>query len=75
MSGGHYDYFSFKLNSFIEEIKEEEQTKEEIKLTELLKDLSDVLYELEWWKSGDTGIKDFKKSYNKFKKKWLREAL
>jgi len=40
-------------------------------LDELINDLSNVLHDLEWWKSGDITEESFEKSWNAFKEKWF----
>ena len=37
----------------------------------LLKDLADLLYEEEWYHSGDTGKEDYENALRDFKKKWF----
>jgi hypothetical protein len=65
MSGGVFDY----LYNDIRDTYEDKM--EDIELNELILDLCDVLYELEWWKSGDTEEADYRKQVKKFKDKWL----
>ena len=65
MSGGYFDYAYLHLIPFKGNMEDEE-------MNELMEDLINLLYELEWYKSGDTGIEDYKKSLNDFKNKWIR---
>jgi len=65
MSGGSYDYVSFKL---AEQCVGRMNDKE---LDMLVKDLSDVLYALEWWVSGDSSEEKYRKAAAEFKKKWF----
>ena len=81
MSGGRFDYFYSKLNELIADIeydydlnKKIKLSTEERKLRKLLIDLSSLSHDYEWWKSGDNSEEDFIKSFNKFKRKWLKEA-
>ena len=81
MSGGRFDYFYSKLNEFIANIeydydlnKKIKLSTEERKLRKLLIDLSSLSHDYEWWKSGDNSEEDFIKSFNKFKRKWLKEV-
>lgn len=73
MSGGAFDYFYSRLNEVAEEIYQE-RTEEEKTLARLLKDLSEVMYALEWWRSGDTDRNDFVKVWQDFKENWLKEV-
>jgi len=79
--------FYDQLDDFIREMKKKKETKI---LSEILKDLSKVLHNWEWLENGDPAIlhdverwksetqdrrqRKFDKSFNKFKKKWLREV-
>ena len=72
MSGGAFEYFYYKLEE-IANLIYEHRSKEEIILSDLLRDLSEVLHDLEWYRSGDTDFEDFKKSFDKFKNKWLKK--
>jgi hypothetical protein len=79
MSGGRFDYFYSKLNELLADIEYDYDLNKKIKLSteerilkRLLTDLSSLLHDYEWWKSGDIDEKDFIKSFNKFKRKWLK---
>ena len=81
MSGGRFDYFYSKLNELIANIeydydlnKKIKLSKEERELKKLLIDLSSLFHDYEWWKSGDDLEEDFIKSFNKFKRKWLKKV-
>ena len=65
MSGGSYDYVSFKL---AEQCVGRMHDKE---LDMLVKDLSDVLHALEWWVSDDSSEEEYRKLAAEFKKKWF----
>ena len=41
-------------------------------LEALMKDIVELLHEREWYLSDDTGVDDWEKARDKFKKKWLR---
>lgn len=71
MSGGAFDYFYLRLEEFADQVYKERSEEEKI-IADLCRDLAKVLEDLEWYRSGDTGYKDFKKSFDKFKKKWLK---
>jgi hypothetical protein len=81
MSGGRFDYFYSKLNGMIGDMeydydlnKKRKLSAEERILKRLLTDLSSLLHDYEWWKSGDDLEEDFIKSFNKFKRRWLKEV-
>lgn len=67
MSGGSYDYISFKLD---EECSERMCDYE---MNDLIKDLIPVLHELEWWQSGDSLEEDYREELKKFKNKWFKQ--
>lgn len=65
MSGGSYGYISYTL-------KEEcEGRMYDAELDELIKDLAEVLHDLEWWQSGDTGEEKYRRTVRSFKAKWF----
>ena len=72
MSGGHFEYFQYKMQDVAEQICPRETTKEEKICGKLMKDFADVIHELDWWLSGDTGQEQFLAEFNKFQKKWLK---
>lgn len=72
MSGGHWDYIQFKTEEIANELNSE-LLKEEREFGLLLKDISQVLHDCDWWKSGDTSKDNFIKSWNRFKAKWFGE--
>lgn len=66
MSGGSYDYkYTVLENYYIGNVFD-------IELNEMLKDLTEVLHDLEWWQSSDISEKDYRKTVAKFKKKWFK---
>lgn len=65
MSGGSFDYMYSRIEDTYVGFMEDED------LNELMKDLCEVLHDLEWYKSCDVGEKDYKESVNKFKDKWF----
>ena len=80
MSGGRFDYFYLKLNGLIMDIKYDYDLNKKVKLSieerelkRLLIDLSSLFHDYEWWRGGDDSEEDFIKSFNKFKRKWLKE--
>lgn len=67
MSGGSYNYmYSAILHEYGGRVYDDEFDK-------LLHDLVKVLHDLEWWQSSDISESDYKKTLNKFKKKWLKD--
>lgn len=67
MSGGSYDYICYKL--------EEEcgGRMYDAEMNDLIKDLCEVLHDLEWWKSSDVSEEKYRNSLTEFKKKWFCE--
>lgn len=43
-------------------------------MEEMMKDLVDLLHDLEWWRSADSDEKRYRESVNKFKKKWFKQT-
>ena len=65
MSGGAYDYqYSVLENYYVGKMYD-------VELDKMVEDLSNVLYDLEWWQSGDCDEERYRKSLNKFKTKWF----
>lgn len=66
MSGGSYDYKSYVLEEYyVGKMYDTE-------LDEMLKDLIEVLHDVEWWQSCDISEEDYRETVNKFKKKWFK---
>ena len=65
MSGGSHNYICYKL--------EEECAGNmcDPEMDELIRDLCDVLHDLEWWHSGDTSETEYRTSVFNFKRKWF----
>ena len=65
MSGGSYNYEYYRI--------EEEYVGSmfDAELDEMMKDLVEVLHDVEWWKSGDIGEDDYRKTVKAFKAKWF----
>ena len=67
MSGGSYNYICYTLsNECLGAMYDEE-------MDDLIKDLCDVLHDLEWWHSGDSGEEDYRETVKKFKEKWFKQ--
>ena len=65
MSGGSYNYICYKLS---EECSDQMYDDE---MNDLIKDLVEVLHDLEWWQDGDTDEERYRKTLSEFKTKWL----
>jgi hypothetical protein len=65
MSGGSYNYIYSRL--------EDECANQmyDAEMNDLIKDLVEVLHDLEWWQSGDTSEERYRETLAKFKKKWF----
>lgn len=64
MSGGHYDYFCWKMDELDNEFRDKE-------IDDLWSDLKVLAKELEWWQSCDTSEEAYRKAVSKFKAKWF----
>lgn len=65
MSGGSYNYICYKLSD------ECEGRMYDAELDELIKDLAEVLHDLEWWQSADTDEERYRNTVRSFKTKWF----
>ena len=65
MSGGSYCYKYSDIEEFYVGMMYDEE------LNEMLKDLVDVLHDVEWWQSADIGEEDYRKTVKAFKDKWF----
>lgn len=65
MSGGSYNYIYDRLED------ECVGRMYDIELDDLVKDLCDVLHDLEWWQSCDIGEENYRDTVKKFKEKWF----
>ena len=66
MSGGSYSYIYSRLE------EECDGRMYDAEMNDLIKDLCDLLHDLEWWQSGDTSEEQYRKSLRKFKTKWFK---
>lgn len=65
MSGGSYDYGCFKLEElYVGAMYDDE-------MNEMMKDLYEVLHDVEWWQSSDIGEDAYRTTVEIFKKKWF----
>lgn len=67
MSGGSRNYFYRELEEQAGEMRDRE-------LDELVRDLSNVMHDLEWWESGDYGESAYREAVREFKHKWFGGA-
>ena len=65
MSGGQYGYIDSRLS------QECEGEMHDAEMDDLIKDLCEVLHDLEWWQSGDYSEDQYRETVFKFKKKWF----
>ena len=67
MSGGSYDYTYSKIEmEYVVQMYDEE-------LDDLMKDLVNVVHDLEWWQSGDYSEDKYRKTVKNFKDKWFKQ--
>ena len=66
MSGGSHNYIYSRLSH---ECEGEMHVAE---MNDLIKDLCEVLHDLEWWQSGDYSEDQYRKTVSEFKKKWFK---
>ena len=66
MSGGSYSYIFSRLSS------ECEGRMYDAEMNDLIRDLCDVLHDLEWWQSGDSSEDRYRNTLTKFKAKWFK---
>lgn len=81
MSGGHFDYlYSTVQDRLFNTWGDDEQNRRlalhknpfhDLEITEMVFDLCKLLYELEWYESGDTDEDDYEEERKKFRQKWL----
>lgn len=66
MSGGSYNYIYSRL------LDECEGKMYDAEMEDLIKDLCEVLHDLEWWQSGDSSESCYRDTLAKFKAKWFK---
>ena len=65
MSGGSYGYLCYQVeDEYVGAMYDPE-------LDEMMKDLSKLLHDLEWWRSADYGEDSYRKTVKEFKAKWF----
>jgi len=68
MSGGSYNYMYCRINDeYVDRMFDSQ-------LNSMMKDLVDVLHDLEWWQSCDSSEERYRDTVRKFKKKWFRQT-
>lgn len=66
MSGGSHDYICYKLS------EECVGRMYDTEMNDLVKDLCEVLHDLEWWQSGDYSEDQYRETLVEFKAKWFK---
>lgn len=66
MSGGSYDYIYSRLLDECENRMYDEE------MNDLVKDLCEVLHDLEWWQSDDSDEQTYRDTLSRFKRKWFQ---
>lgn len=64
MSGGSMDYVCYRVEEQASQMGDRE-------LSELIKDVAELLHDREWYLSGDYGEDTWEESVRKFKRKWF----
>lgn len=68
MSGGSYNYTCFRVeDEYVGQMHDKE-------LDEMMRDLVNVLHDVEWWQSSDIGEDDYRKIVRAFKEKWFNQT-
>lgn len=68
MSGGSYNYMYSRIED------EYAGKMHDSQLNSMMKDLVDVLHDLEWWQSCDSSEERYRDTVRKFKKKWFKQT-
>lgn len=66
MSGGSLDYVCYKVDDAARYVKDK-------KVRELLRDVANLLHDLEWAQCDDISEEDYLETLKKFKKKWINK--
>ena len=69
MSGGAYDYGFYKVDELYSGKMYDDE------LNNMMKDLVDILYKLEWWQSGDKSEESYRIAVDDFKNKWFKGRI
>ena len=66
MSGGSHNYaYGTIEDTYVDEMHDPI-------LNEMMRDLVNVLYDLEWWQSGDYGEEKYRETVKEFKEKYFK---
>jgi hypothetical protein len=68
MSGGSFNYIYGYMKDELCGYMEDDI------MNEIIKDIVEIVHDLEWWKSSDIAEEDYRKTVKKFKEKWLRPS-
>lgn len=66
MSGGSYDYIYRRLE------EECEGRMYDAEMDDMIRDLAEVLHDLEWWQSADSSEDEYRATLTRFKIKWFK---
>lgn len=66
MSGGTFNYGYLDLERYIGKMADSQ-------LNGMIKDLVEVLHDIEWWTDGDIDEEEYRKTVTEFKKKWFKQ--
>lgn len=68
MSGGSHDYLCYRMEEeYIGKMHDRE-------LDELMKDICELVHDLEWYDSGDYGPDGYFDTVKEFKEKWFKQS-
>ena len=68
MSGGSYNYtYQQVYDTYVDAMYDKQ-------LNDMIKDLVEVLHDLEWWQSADIGEEDYRQTVTRFKRKWIQQS-
>lgn len=67
MSGGSYNYKYCEVDDYYV------GSMYDAELDEMMKDLIEVLHDVEWWQSDDISEDDYRKTVKAFKDKWFND--
>lgn len=68
MSGGSYNYMYSRIED------EYAGRMHDSQLNAMMNDLCELLHDLEWWQSSDTGEDTYRMAVTEFKKKWFKQT-
>ena len=67
MSGGSYNYACYTFKNEYENYMYDQE------MNDMVKDLFDVLHDLEWWQSADISEEEYRRTLKNFKNKWFKQ--